>query len=227
MNSLHSLSNCISNEQGYETMNPVYVMEGKKMNYFHDQTRNKPRSIGVFGLHQHAGVTWVTVLLAQYLSEICGLEVMLVEKSQKRDLVCLVSSEEQSEIGAFKIHNITYQTYVERDVRSRLTKHQTDCYVYDLGCNYAKARESILTCDHVIMMYTMTPWYFDYLKASLVLERDYGSPEHISYLGNMVAKRERKQLKKLIPNSQFMDYEPDLYSPSKQCIQIFHNILWN
>ena len=192
--------------------------------FFYQQ---KLQRIGVFGLHPHAGVTWITILLAEYLANICGLKVAVIENSQKRDLVCLSSNKKQPEEEPFKVHKITYSLLGEKLLMNKFHQVSYDCFVYDLGCNYAKSRDFILTCNKILLLYKMTPWYLDQSKVESILERDYGRLEHVIFLGNMVTKEGRKLAGKLFKNSEFLGYEPDCFHPSRQSIQVFHNILWN
>ncbi len=185
------------------------------------------QSIGVFGLHPHAGVTWITILLAEYLANICGLKVAVIEHSQKRDLFCLSSNKEQLEEEPFKVHNITYSLSSEKLLLNKQEQVSYDYLVYDLGCNYAKSRDLIMSCNKSLLVYTMIPWYFDRSKAVLALERDYGRPEHVTFLGNMITKEKRKLVGRIFRGSEFLGYEPDFFHPSKQSIQVFHNSLWN
>lgn len=172
-------------------------------------------------------MTWITILLAEYLANICGLKVVVIENSQKRDLICLSPNKKQVEEEPFEIHNVTYSLLGGNLHLNKLDEVPFDCIVYDLGCNYAKSRDYISSCNRTLLLYTMIPWYFDQLKAEIVLERDYGRPEHITFLGNRITKEKRKLAGRLFKNSEFLGYEADYFHPSKQSIQVFHNILWN
>lgn len=188
---------------------------------------NHPMNIGIFGLHPHAGATRVTVLVAEYLSNICGKRVAVMEHGMRRDLNCLNPMSTKKGDDCFDLHKITFGMQENYHAKTSYGVIPYDCYVYDLGCNYARSRELIQACDRTLLLFTMTPWHFDTTSLRYAIQRDYGTGNHIHFIGNMIEFRERKQIHKIYNKVDYLGYEPDLYAPSKDAVRLFHEILWN
>ena len=186
----------------------------------------KPIKIGVYGLHPHAGVTRVTILIAEYLSNICGKNVAVMERGLRKDFNCL-NPDLLKQGDCFKFRSITYGMQVNDCLIRNKELAPYDCYVYDLGSNYARARELFHTCDYIILLFTLTPWHFDCNRLRYAVERDYGLNNHIYFIGNMINYRERKLIHKVHKKVEYLDYEPNLYAPSKSAVQLFHEIFWD
>lgn len=183
-------------------------------------------NIGVFGLHPHAGVTRVTILISEYLANICGKRVAVMERGMRRDLNSL-NPDLLKRGDCFELHNITYG--IQESCYSKRNREVIphDCYVYDLGSNYARSRELIQACDQAILLFTLTPWHFDMNRLRHAIERDYGLGNHIHFVGNMIDFSERKLIHKIHKHVEYLDYEPNIYTPSKGAVQLFHEILWD
>ena len=215
--------------------------------------QNNRRNIGVFGLHPHAGATYVSVLLAEYLSNVIGLQTAVVETGLKSDLISLQPQAEFSTDMEFKLHHITYYSsnhndksndyrYESNDRNYKANNHDNitnhynsktnhlmfknfDCYVYDLGCSYAKARERIHACDLTLLLFTMTPWYCDMETLMQRLSKDYGNKENLCLIGNQIPPRLKKKLYQQL-HCEFLEFEPNLFQPSNEAVRLFHHILW-
>lgn len=183
------------------------------------KTQKKIMNIGVFGLHPHAGATWITILLAEYLANICGHFVTIIEHSQKRDLSNIPAHIMELHSHRIKVLSDVNYEHINRDLKKQ-------CCIYDLGCSYAKSRELIQGCDKVLFIFNLTPWYCDINRLESLLAREYGRDGDIVLIGNMISIKERKIVKSIIKHVEFIEYEPELFVPSKQIIKIFDHIIW-
>lgn len=190
------------------------------------QEQKDAYTIGVFSLHPHAGATYVTVLLAEYLSNMVGFKTAVIGNGLRYDLHSLQNeAKTYTKDETFVLHHITYDCTGDYLGKHQSNSQEFECYVYDLGSNYGKARELIHACDLVFLLFTMTPWYCDLSKLSESLAKDYGESSRLCLIGNQIPQRLKKQLYKEY-HCEFLSYEPDLFEPSLEAIQLFHRNLW-
>jgi hypothetical protein len=187
---------------------------------------NNPRNIGVFSLHPQAGATFFTVLLAEYLSNDIGLKTAVIENSQRSDLLFLQSQAKiSSEDETFELHHIRFCCAGSYLKNTSQNFNGFDCYVYDLGSSYAKARDLIQACDITFLLFTMTPWHCDPVKLLKLLSKDYGEKNHLCLIGNQIPHELKKQLYKQL-RCEFIGFEPNLFKPSCEAVRLFHHTLW-
>lgn len=179
--------------------------------------------LGVFSLHPHAGATYVTILLAEYLRNVVGYKTMVVDQSQRKDLLSLAKdSPLDANTQVFEHHNITFSCVNSHDLIGG-DLYQSDFCVYDLGSCYGRAREQILSCDVTILLFSMTPWYCDMTILDELMTKDYGEKRRLHLLGNQVPQELQKKLRKNF-HCEFLDYEPNMYLPSLKTVELFHRI---
>lgn len=193
------------------------------------KTHKKMYVIGVFGLHRFAGVTHITVLLAQFLSGICGRSVEVVEASGKDDLACLslrykTSRRMTKNSGSFVYRNITFVEQATDAEVGRLRNADYEFCILDLGSNYRRAMRELMRCDLKIIVGTAAPWQeesWGVLKDMLNELKDINTWHIISNLS-----RDKLTLDKKIQNKcHLIGFEPKLFHPSKEAIKVFKELL--
>lgn len=187
---------------------------------------DQPFNIGVFSLHPHAGATYVTILLAEYLSNIVGYKTAVIENNIRSDLRSMqLRNPILCEAKEFELHSITYYCADLSNKQEEVSLQHFEYLVHDLGSSYAKASELIQSCDLTILLFTMTPWNCNWEMLSETLAKDYGDQSRIRLIGNLIPQRLKKQLYQNY-HCEFLSYEPDVFEPSLKTIQLFHRILW-
>jgi hypothetical protein len=174
-------------------------------------------------------------MLAEYLANVIGYKTAVVENSLRGDLLSLQAqprslskslSNPNSEEGIFRLHQVTYSCYHGGHNGNSHQMQGFDCYVKDLGSSYARARELISACDLTFLLFTMTPWYCDWTTLTEKLKKDYGEDSRLCLVGNQIPLHLKKQLYQKL-RCEFLDFEPNMFSPSLKAVQLFHQVLWN
>lgn len=197
-----------------------------KQDWPYSKGKKFPFHIGVFSLHPHAGATFVSVMLAEYLANVIGYKTAVIENSLRGDILSLQSQARSlSEDMVFKLHQITYRCYSNCQKQNSHIMQGFDCYVMDLGSSYARARELIVTCDLTFLLFTMTPWYCNITTLTEKLKRDYGDETRLCLVGNQIPPNQKKQLYQQL-RCEFLDFESNMFSPSLKAVQLFHQVLW-
>ncbi len=198
-----------------------------KQDWPYTKGRTFPLKIGVFSLHPHAGATFVSVLLAEYLANVIGYKTAVLENSSRGDLLSLQTQTKVIyEDGVFKLNKIIYQCYNPCQRGNSYLLHDIDCYISDLGSSYARAREHILDCDLTFLLFTMTPWYCNLASLVEKLKKDYGEKAKHCLIGNLILSDQKKQLYRQL-HCRFLDFESNMFSPSPNAVQLFHQVLWS
>lgn len=197
------------------------------MNQFIWNDRKGPLHIGVFGLHPNAGTTTISILIAAYFKYICGMETIVIEQSQKHDLCCLSEHSLNSQEAFFVHHQIFFDVSQEMEEDRWRTRTVYQGYVHDLGCNYIRSMEHEKEYQVILCVYHLTPWIYSIEQLKDKKEKLKVQRKKVRFLGNMLTREEQKKVGKVIKSYDFIEYEPDLFSPSVKTIEVFHHMIFS
>lgn len=114
--------------------------------------------IAMFGLHRFAGVSHITVLLAEYLTGVLGKRVLVIEASGKDDLVHLLTEKESVE-KEFFFRDIHYVRNVSKEEIPAFCNQSYDYCILDLGSDYEEVKEYVMLADKKFLVSHVSPWY--------------------------------------------------------------------
>lgn len=188
--------------------------------------KHKKISIAILGLHPHAGVTRFTILLSEYLANYHGLQVEVIEKNPKRDFSSLQPMKDMSIQDIFLLHHVTYYHYNQEMSGHVLSEESFDYCIYDIGSSYGREQELTSNCDKLVLLFQMTPWYFELEQLKNILQQFEDKTEKIYFVGNMIDVCRRREISRLLKRVEYLEYEPHLFVPSVQAIRVFHQIVF-
>lgn len=188
--------------------------------------------IGIFGLHPNAGATFVSLLLAEYLTGVRGEQTAVVERgghNELRNLSGHFNVKNRSKSERTTLHGITLLSMEEdREYIDCLNKTDS-CMIYDLGCCYPMARERMKHCDLLIFVFHLCDWKFSEEKLTIELTALMKKEEQIyqkaHLLGNLMSQSKGRAERIRSKNISFLGYEPDVYVPSVQARSLFDSLL--
>lgn len=192
-------------------------------------------TIGIIGTHHGTGVTHLSILLANYLSEWLGKKVAYVEYGGQKDIkfmqyiyegTCGSSKESSEEESFFLIHRVTYYKSVKPTELAEIIGDSFDCVILDLGMDFTKNKHEFFRCDKKLVVSSLTPW------KQQELERFYEHTCHINQSDEwlyMIPFGERQEIKQAAKEfgKQFwgIPYEPDPFSLSEKTVHFFQKII--
>jgi hypothetical protein len=199
------------------------------------ESRSGTLTIGVIGTHHGTGVTHLSILLANYLSEWMGKKVAYVEYGQQNDIKYMEQIYEETHGSAkehtkeeefFLIHRVAYYKSIRPADLAMVIGSSYDCIILDLGMDFTKNKHEFFRCDRKFVVSSLTPW------KQQELERFYEHTRHINqsdewlYMIPFGESREIKQAAKEF-RKQFwgIPYEPDPFSLSEETIHFFQKII--
>lgn len=184
--------------------------------------------IGIYGIHRYVGVTHLTLLLAFYLSDICGRSVVVIEASGKDDIGALakrypVQSKSKNN-KKFTFRNIMFVGQASVNEIGDYRNSKYEFCIIDLGGNYKNAASELLRCDLKIVVGNSAPWHQDaWRKLDEMLKsiKDLGS---WCVINNLTTKKMKAKITEL---SKYFNIglEPNLLHPSKEAIKVFDKIM--
>lgn len=184
--------------------------------------------IGIYGMRRYVGVTHLTLLLAFYLSDICGYKVVVIEASGNDDIGSLAKmyhvQSESTNTNKFSFRNITF---VGQALTHEIGAYHNSSYDYcllDLGGNYKRAANELLRCDLKIVIGTAAPWQriaWQKLEEMLTNIKDLSS---WCIINNLSTKKQKTKING-IRNYYVIGLEPNLLHASKDAIGTFQNLM--
>ncbi len=109
--------------------------------------------IGVMGTQARVGTTSLTIMLANYLTNVCGKNVALLEYGNKSDVKWLKNNG-----NTFKLKGINFFTNTFADKIPELIAKGFDYIVIDFSSDYYKARSEFLRCHKQIVIGDVNDW---------------------------------------------------------------------
>lgn len=184
--------------------------------------------IGIYGMCRYVGVTHLTLLLAFYLSDVCGYKVVVIEASGKDDIGSLEKmyhvQSESTNTNKFSYRNITF---VGQAVTQEIGNYRNSSYDYcliDLGGNYKQAVNELLRCDLKIVVGTTAPWQRIVWKK---LEEMFANIKDLSswcVINNLSTKKQKSNINDFF-NYYVIGLEPNILHPSKDAIGTFRSLM--
>lgn len=184
--------------------------------------------IGIYGMRRYVGVTHLTLLLAFYLSDVCGYKVVVIEASGKDDIGSLEKlyhiASESTNTNKFSYRNITF---IGQAVTHEIGAYFNSSYDYcliDLGGNYKQAVHELLRCDLKIVVGTTAPWQrilWETLEEMLANIKDLSS---WCVINNLSTKKQKAKINGF-RNYFVIGLEPNILHPSKAAIGTFRNLM--
>lgn len=174
---------------------------GKELGYL-ERLQKKQDSIvvGIWGVHSGAGVTTMTVALANYLTGFLGKRVAVFECGNKFEFSKIYESiggqKEQKEEGVFSYENVTYYMKGTTNIQKLLGK-EFDMIIVDFGTS-ALVPSEFMRCKYKIVLSSMQPWFCGrYHEFCEKLENYQGSDVWLHIIGSDVkeVKRIRRKYK--------------------------------
>lgn len=186
-----------------------------------------PLHIGVLGLHPNAGATTISILIAAYFKFICGMDTIVLEQSQKHDMCSLSEKSLNRKESFFIYHKIHFDVSQNGKESEKDSRGAYQCYIHDLGCNYARSREYEKECHFIICPYRLTSWIYSIEQLKDRKEKLGFHMGKVRFLGNMLTREEQRRAGKAIISYDCIGYEPDIFSPCTKTIEVFHNIIFS
>lgn len=192
-------------------------------------------TIGVIGTHHGTGVTHLSILLANYLSQWLGKKVAYVEYGQQEDIMHMKNiysevygstKESSEEEDFFLIHRVTYYKSVRPAELAEIIGASYDCIILDLGMDFIKNKHEFFRCDRKLVVSSLTPWKQQELERFQQHTCHINQSDEWLYMIPFVKKRELKQAAKEF-RKQFwgIPYEPDPFSLSEETIHLFQKVI--
>lgn len=184
--------------------------------------------IGIYGMHRYVGVTHLTLLLAFYLSDVCGYKVIVIEASGKDDIGSLSKLyPEHSECintNTFIYRNIMFVAQASPSEIGAYRNSTYDFCILDLGGNYKQASNELLRCDLKIVVGNSAPWQRDWwsdLEDMLMSLKDLSS---WCVIHNLSTKKKKIKINGL-RRYYVLGLEPNVLHPSRDSIKVFQELM--
>ena len=155
------------------------------------QRKQQTITVGIWGVHSGAGVTTLTIALANYLQGFLNKRTAVYEYNSSSDFVkiyeCSYKASGMEGEGYFSLKNIDY--YTKKSVPLiNLSNGDYDMVLVDCGSS-ANALNEFMRCDYKIVMSSLQLWYCDrYEKFCECLLEYSGSDVWLHILGGDEAK---------------------------------------
>lgn len=125
------------------------------------QRKHNSVVVGIWGVHSGAGVTTMTVALANYIAGFLGKRVAVFECGNKFEFAKIYESingqKEQKIKGSFSYENVTYYMNGSTNIQ-KLLGEEFDMIIVDFGTGVSVPNE-FMRCHHKIVISSMEPWY--------------------------------------------------------------------
>ena len=185
------------------------------------------RRIGVMGLGPRSGTTHIAVAICNYLSDTEKKRVALIEQSRHDDIGRLIMSlgaEEDAE--AYTFHRVTYVPYSTVKQTGGLTELNSDCMVFDFGCDVKNCMSSMLLCDIRILVGTDAPWRAkEYEKIGELLPSN-GSRADWRLFVNLGNACNLKEKDRYFITSGCFPFEPDPVYPGGETTKFIREMIY-
>jgi len=183
--------------------------------------------IGVYGLHRYAGVTHLAILLAQYISNVRGRKVEVIEASGKEDMGCLAArykiNRSRNKSNIFTCRNITFMEHATTEELAMQQNLEYEFRILDLGSNYRKAINELMRCDLKIVVGNGAPWQQEAWELFGDLINEFKDINSWCYMCNL--SKPNMPGWSFSINHYAMGFEPNLFHPSKATRKLFSKIL--
>ena len=184
--------------------------------------------IGIYGMHRYVGVTHLTLLLAFYLSDVCGYKVVVIEESGKDDIGSLSKlypvHSEWINTNTFTFRNIRF---VEQASSYEIGAYRNSTYdfcILDLGGNYKQASNELLRCDLKIVVGNSAPWQRNSWNELEDILRNIKDLSSWCVIHNLSTKKMKVKINGL-RKYYVLGLEPNVLHPSRDSIKIFHELI--
>lgn len=187
--------------------------------------------IGMLGTHKGAGVTHISILLANYLSEWLGKNTAFIEYYPQKEVQYLKNyfykkSEEVETYDPFQVNCITYYSNVKEQAVAEIIGDQYECVVLDLGTDFNRCKNEFLRCDRKIIVSSLSIWKRHNLDLFL------NDTSHIklnnlwTYVIPFSREKEIKQASRTYHRDFYgVPYEPDPFALSADTIKLFQKLI--
>ncbi len=238
---LRKISDCCCTEKPWKRVSSAETMLKmlKKLKRSETDKRHMPqkpahkagdgcRTVGVIGLGPRSGTTHVAIALANYLADVKGFEVCLVEKSDHSDINLIpevIRATRNSDSEPVRINGVTYLTSGFAYEGEFLKNRRFDCIVYDLGSNLKKAELTLSDCDTEIAVGSAAPWREEEYRY-FVQNTAQGEDERITKI--MINPADTKMMRNMTAGRIGMfpfPFEPDPMHPGKETIKILERAI--
>lgn len=175
------------------------------------------KRIGIFGLGPRLGVTHIAVAVSNFLSDEAKLKVRLYEQNGHGDISRLIHALGGSETDKeFTFHRVTYVPFVNDS--ELLSGPDCDCMVFDLGRDFARAKNTLRLCDIKIAVAGDAVWLkneYDFLKELAAGNTDISNWRLFVNLGNPARIKEKEKYGMI---TGCFPFEPDPVYPCRETI---------
>ncbi len=191
--------------------------------------------IGVIGTHHGSGVTHLSILLANYLSEWLGKNIAYIECYPQKDIQYMQyiyegksmrGEESTGEKNFFTIHRVTYYKSVRPVDLAEIIGDSYDCVVLDLGMDFIKNKHEFFRCDRKLVVSSLAPWKQRELERFIELTCHMNQSDEWLYMIPFGQSKEMKQVGKEFQRQFFgVPYEPNPFSLSAETIHLFQKLI--
>lgn len=180
--------------------------------------------IGIIGLQSGVGVTYISILLAEFLYTFTRKKVIVLEHNRKNDFNKLIKKTQKED--EFIYHGVQYVTSEGRVEPAYYKNLKYNFCILDLGHIWEQEKLELLRCDLKIIIGGSAPWQ---KQAWEILGQFLNSEiEDISSYRFIINLQDTsdKDICKNIPTKPFtLGYEPDLSKISTKTVSLFCQLL--
>ncbi|MBE5961077.1 MAG: hypothetical protein E7256_06765 [Lachnospiraceae bacterium] len=185
--------------------------------------------IGVFGLHPFAGTSYVSNLLAEYLTGILGKRVLVVEAGGRDDFVKMTGSLKEECGETFTFRDITYVRNVEKDRIASWCNSPYDYCILELGSCYNAIRDELMLTDKKLLISHISPWSGCDERLLKELAEEIDDFRSWSLVLNLTDREKYRRYKRIVRKSAipscYLGFEPNVQKPSAAAIALFDRII--
>ena len=172
------------------------------------------RRIGVLGLSPRCGTTHIAVAISNYLSEAEKKRVTLFERNRNDDIQKLTAKLGAKDTGPFTYHRVTYVPF-QGAYSEMMPDLQSDCMVFDLGCDIKAGMQHLLLCDIKIIVGTDAVWREEEYEKLEAFTSKYGTLSSWRLFINLGNTKRLKEKDRYGMTVCCFPFEPDPVYPGK------------
>ena len=174
--------------------------------------------IGIAGVAAGAGVTHLTIALANYSATVKKRKTAVIELSGNHAM------EELGETGnAFVMQQVTYYPNLLHHQIPEVLKEDYEVLILDLGCTYHRIRMELLRCNEKLIVGSSAPWRSrEYIRFVLDEMGEDGMTKATVYLTNNGMRKDKNEIKRQIRQPVYdIPFLPDPFSIGKSQYDFF------
>lgn len=174
--------------------------------------------IGIAGVTAGAGVTHLTIALANYSATVKKRKTAVIELSGNHAI------EELGDTGnVFRMQHVTYYPNCLQQQVPEVLKEDYEVILLDLGCTYHRIRMELLRCNEKLIVGSSAPWRSrEYARFVLDEMGEDGKAKATVYLTNLGMKRDKNEIKRQISQPVYdIPFLPDPFSIEKSQYAFF------